>query len=432
MTAAALIKANSIAIPLRDDSVDLIVTSPPYFSLRSYQDGGDHYAGQIGSEPTPADFLRALWAVTDECYRVLKPSGSCWINLGDKYAGSGGHNNAGISGGPSQLQGASQRRVPVSRRNAPDRYNQAADVLTKSLMGLPWRFALGLTCPDPYRRMYENNAGCWHDEPEGRCFACIPTHNQHVGRAEVVWSKPNGLPESVTDRVRRSHEQWFHLTKEPRYFSAVDEVREQSSDTNTSRKRAIKEWDGESADREAKRYEPRPNEIHHSGVPGVGSTFMGNPLGKLPGSVWSIPSEPLVVPEWLGVDHFAAFPQEWPRRIILGWSPGGICEACGQGRRPIVIRDLQRVNVSATITGYACACDDTSAPTNPAVVLDPFGGTGTVAMVARSLGRYGVNIDLSADYLRLAWWRIFESGHAAKTVAKTNGERQGLLEFGAA
>jgi len=110
-----------------------------------------------------------------------------------------------------------------------------------------------------------------------------------------------------------------------------------------------------------------------------------HPLGRLPGSVWSIPSEPLKVPDDLGVDHFAAFPQEWPRRLILGWCPPD------------------------------------------GVVLDPFAGTGTVPMVARALGRTGIGIDLSADYLRLASWRVFESGHAAKSTARTNGERQGTL-----
>ena len=110
-----------------------------------------------------------------------------------------------------------------------------------------------------------------------------------------------------------------------------------------------------------------------------------NSLGRLPGSVWSIPSEPLQVPDHLDVDHFAAFPQEWPRRLILGWSP------------------------------------------QDGTVLDPFAGTGTVPMVARALGRIGIGVDLSADYLRLADWRVHESGHAAKTMRRTNQERQGTL-----
>ena len=87
---AQVIRSDARRLPLADDSVDLICSSPPYFALRSYQDGGEHYAGQIGSEPTPAEFVDALVEVTRECVRVLKPSGSLWINLGDKYAGSGG------------------------------------------------------------------------------------------------------------------------------------------------------------------------------------------------------------------------------------------------------------------------------------------------------------------------------------------------------
>jgi DNA modification methylase len=395
-----LVQADAVELPLADDSVDLVVTSPPYFALRSYQDDGEHYDGQIGSEATPAEFLDALWAVTRECVRVLKPSGSLWVNLGDKYAGSGGHNNAGVGGtgrGPTTYTKASGHARP------------------KSLLGLPWRYALG----------------------------CIDDLGL-ILRAEVVWSKPNGLPESVTDRVRRSHEQWFHFTLEPRYFSAIDEIREP--------------------------YTAAPAKAQPSKAFAAGATrnpalcpdhdLEHNPLGKLPGSVWSVPSEPLKVPDDLGVDHFAAFPQEWPRRLILGWCPAEVCTACGQGRAPVTELDAdyaayreatgdwnasarapggydqkanRRVDAAApqtwagTITGRACACPDTTAPSTPGVVLDPFTGTGTVPMVARALGRTGIGVDLSADYLRLARWRVFQSGHASKTVARTNGERQGLL-----
>jgi hypothetical protein len=178
-------------------------------------------------------------------------------------------------------------------------------------------------------------------------------------------------------------------------------------------------------------------------------------LGALPGSVWRIPTEPLRVPDHLGVEHFAAFPSEWPRRLILGWSPPGWCTACGEPRRPVVEREFygvyndaeairQRVRSTATggidrvtlgqtdnidrrITGYGCACPDTSAPTTPAVVLDPFGGTGTTAMAARALGRTGISLDLSWDYCRLARWRIYESGGVAKVAARTDADRQGVL-----
>ena len=187
--------------------------------------------------------------------------------------------------------------------------------------------------------------------------------------------------------------------------------------------------------------------------------------------MWTVPTEPLRVPESLGVDHFAAFPTEWPKRLILGWSPSGVCTACGEGRRPVVdavydtqgrttngpknearkeltghdsdqvamIRSGVRAVRSTTITGYVCACPDTSATTRPAVVLDPFGGTGTTALVAKALGRHGISIDLSADYCRLAEWRTNDRNQLAKVlgIAKADAPTQDeslfdLLDGGAA
>ena len=360
---------------IEPESVDLIVTSPPFFALRSYRDGDEHYDGQIGSEATPQDFLAALWAVTEQCQRVLKPGGSLFVNLGDKYG-------------------------------------------DKSLLGMPWRYAIGCT---------DGMAG-----------------DSWVLRSEIIWSKPNGLPESVTDRVRRSHEQWFHFTRHPSYFASVDEIREPHKTTDAENK----------ALRDRGPYMGGKQNTDRADLGAAG--FAGNPLGRLPGSVWTVPLEPLRVPEWLGVDHFAAFPQEWPRRIIKGWTPIGYCVECGEPRRAVTEKNRVGVSVRSsdvtqiaggsiggggfalagaetwqrtdlTITGYACACDNTDAQTRPAVVLDPFCGTGTVPMVARALGRYGVGVDLSRDYLKLAKWRIWESGHAAKSVARMNQERQTSL-----
>jgi hypothetical protein len=158
--------------------------------------------------------------------------------------------------------------------------------------------------------------------------------------------------------------------------------------------------------------------------------------------VWEIASEPLRVPEHLGVDHFAAFPTEWPRRIILGWSPPGICVECGEGRRPVADVDqvggvngrgkwhspgigalgvtrgtlASRTTAVVTITGYICACPEPTAPTRPALVVDPFGGTGTTALVASVLGRIGITVDRSADYCRLAQWRTTDPGERARAM----------------
>ena len=489
-----LIHGDALRIPLRDASVDCIITSPPYFALRSYQDDGEHYDGQIGSEPTPADFLAALWAVMDECWRVLKPTGSAFVNLGDKYdSGTAAKrvNPGTVKDG--QGQGWNQGTPRYSGGNP------------KSLMGLPWRFALGLTCPDTYRT--DGVAG-----------------PQWTLRAEIIWSKPNGLPESVTDRVRRSHEQWFHLTRGPKYYAGVDEIRQPHGQGTMTR----------GGGRNGLRIRPESNP---SGTVERGrDEWEGgvNPLGALPGSVWSIPSEPLVVPDHVGVDHFAAFPQEWVRRLILGWSPNGICTACdkpigaGDAARPNAarthhvvhpglqggdgvqgLRDPERTSgprpsrqgdegvqaltsarpeagsdpdgdpeVRREVRGLpypsalgggdegaaerletppvllrkgvirqghvpdalhemeaprrpargeearTCSCADRP-PTRPSVIFDPFVGTGTVPMVARALGRFGVGLDLSRDYLRLARWRIADSRHGAKTINRTNRERQG-------
>lgn len=92
-----IINGNALDLPLDDNTVDLVVTSPPYFGLRSYQDGGQHYEGQIGSEATPAEFVDALIAATREMVRVLKPSGSIWVNLGDKMSG-------GVESGDMELR----------------------------------------------------------------------------------------------------------------------------------------------------------------------------------------------------------------------------------------------------------------------------------------------------------------------------------------
>jgi DNA modification methylase len=591
-----IIRGNALALPLANDSVDLICTSPPYFGLRSYSDNGVHYSGQLGSEPTPAEFVDALIAATREMVRVLKPSGSIWVNLGDKYAGSQpGSYRRDTQPFDHQLGDRSHRLTAEGQRDVAD--VDWGSVRAKSLIGIPWRYAL-------------------------RCIDELGL----ILRAEIIWSKPNGLPESVTDRVRRSHEQWFsfqtsggveaeaqgfpfcpqcgrpvsarstlvarlqeldrsvesghlpnhvrpdefvqsqgashtdeqiaavprrsgvpllvdghvtsgqdaadllkdsvvavvdhdaqmgvpsggvaqtdrsltvddasepsefctcvghpliindepwipqslaaevmqmvangevdaqhaadflsgdyarnhsvwfHFVTQPRYFSAVDEIREPQQSLGKGRP-----W---STEIDSRWSVSRIGEENGSqGLRGGGRTTDQmnalNPLGKLPGSVWSIPTQPLRIPPHLGVDHFAAFPMAWPRRIIQGWSPAGVCTGCGEGRRPVADRKpmLWRPGPNAehyahntnrkaasgtmlaaaetTITGYACACPEPTAPTRPGVILDPFGGTGTTALVAKALGRHGISVDLSQDYCRLAEWRTNDPGQIADAL----------------
>ena len=391
---AIVLRGDAARLPLPDGSVDLLLCSPPYFGLRSYSDGGEVYDGQIGSEETPAAYIAALLGCTREWMRCLKPGGSIFVNLGDKYSTYTGAN----WGNGRSLDGyRGQSRVPDGGPvNAPGVYG----IPYKSLMGLPWRYALG----------------------------CIDDLGLTL-RAEIIWDKPNGMPESCTDRVRRSHEQVFHLVKEARgYFSAVDEIRGPHASASIARsRRAYNAGDQFSVG--------TPNTLDPA--------QFCNPLGKLPGSVWEIPPVPLTVPGWLGVDHFAAYPPELCRRIILGWSPSGICTECGEGRRPQVLREIgpdhqgrigtlhggDRARLGhaterkmldglslRTITGYACACPDVSAPARPSVVVDPFGGTGTTSLVADVLGRIGITVDRSADYCRLARWRTADPAERARAL----------------
>lgn len=391
-----ILRGDAASLPLPDSSVDLVVTSPPYYGLRSYTDGGAHYAGQIGAEVTPAEFIAALLDCTREWLRVLKPEGSLFVNLGDKYSERASPEWRGSSDGYT------------GRRDKRRRSNTTQFAPRKSLMLLPQRYAIG--CVDDIGLIL---------------------------RAEIIWDKPTAMPESVTDRVKRSHEQVFHFTKQPRYFAAVDEIRE----PHTMRPQ--------------RRAKNRPEDFTpRQGQPGRAWKALlrdeagvdGHPLGRLPGSVWAIPSVPLAVPGHLGVDHFAAYPPELCRRIILGWSPAGICSECGEGRRPVALREQEwtgRVNSGrakrqladgiglsrgfnaagyphtvsrTTITGYACACPDTTAPTRPALVLDPFGGTGTTALVASAYGRTGISVDRSADYCRLARWRVRDPAERARAM----------------
>lgn len=217
----AVVRGDALSLPLADESVDLIVTSPPYFGQRSYKDGGEHYDEQIGAEPTPQEFLAALWAVTSECWRALKPSGSMFLNLGDKRSGSGAPGTTtGLQGGPSQLQGRSQRATdfavarPVQgeRSGISTGYVKAAFGRAKSKQLLPHRYAIGC----------EDGAA----DPDGIGW---------IVRQDLVWSKPNGMPESVRDRTRDAHEYWFHLVKQGDYFSSVDEIREPHKETSLAR-----------------------------------------------------------------------------------------------------------------------------------------------------------------------------------------------------
>lgn len=377
---ASLVRCNSLhRFPLRDGCVDLIIMSPPFFGLRVYEDEAGALVGQVGAEDTPQQFLASLWDVTRECRRVLSDEGSLFCNLGDMWSAK------------RSYQVTSSKGQHAERAEGCD---TSGFVPVKSLLGLPWLYALGAT------------------GALSQLGGVDPDVNLLL-RAEIVWEKPNAMPESVTDRVQRSHEQWFHFTKQGRYFQATDLVRE-------------------------------PFDDEQSGL-----------LGRVPRSVWQVPTESFKPPPELGVEHYASFPQEWPRRLINGWCPDGICLECGQGRAPTseVVAEGRHPGGGGTyqvmgqsakeglpdaslkarrVTGVKCGCGEypsnrDAPPTRPAVVLDPFSGTGTTAMVANALGRHGIGFDLSAAYMRLATWRTRESGHWGKTLERQHQAAQGAL-----
>lgn len=173
---------------LEPDSVDCVVTSPPYWGLRDYG-----HTDQIGLEPSPFEYIEKLATVFDEVKRVLKPSGTCWVVIGDSYAGSGKGN-----GGSSDAS-RKQTTNPGSYHGGLVTHYKGSSIKAKDLCGIPWRLAFALQDRGWYLRQ------------------------------DIIWAKPNPMPESVTDRCTRSHEYIFLLTKSARYFYDQKAIAEAAS-----------------------------------------------------------------------------------------------------------------------------------------------------------------------------------------------------------
>jgi DNA modification methylase len=286
------------------DSVDCVVTSPPYWGLRDY--GSD---GQLGLERTPEEYVANMVAVFAEVRRVLKPSGTCWLNLGDSYAGArpaGGGTMAGFNDRyfGRETDGGKQTEMDTGK---PAR-DAVAGLKPKDLVGIPWRVAFALQADGWYLR------------------------------SDIIWSKPNPMPESVTDRPTKSHEYLFLLTKSPRYYFDQEGVREPE-----------KPWNGGRIN--APKFGPE-RLVGGSGAPGTTSKTFEVIKGANIRSVWTIATRP-----YPGA-HFAVFPPELPERCIKAGSP------------------------------------------ELGVILDPFAGSGTVGMVANRLSRRAILIDLNPEYLK--------------------------------
>ena len=357
-----------------DASVHCAVTSPPYYGLRDYC-----VDGQIGLEPTVDAYVARLVEVCEEVRRVLRDDGTFWLNLGDSYNSNASNQNG--TSGDMVRPGRDGAFVAQGRRNKID-----SSLKPKDLIGVPWRVAFALQA-----------AGWWL-------------------RADIIWAKRAPMPESVTDRPTRSHEDIFLLTKRERYYYDAEAVKEPSTEEY-----AINGKVRPSAD-VRQGFEIRGNLHLQSG---------GRPT-RNQRDVWHLSPEPYPAA------HFATFPTEIPRRAILaGTSERGCCPACGAPWVRVVEKalvntegwgkatkdhtgNLQGANATirngngragdsvSTTTGWRPTCDHDAEPV-PCTVLDPFLGSGTTAAVAVGLGRHAIGIELNQDYISLAEKRIRET-----------------------
>jgi DNA modification methylase len=324
------------------ESAHCVVTSPPYFGLRDY--GVD---GQIGLEDTPDAFVAEMVTVFREVRRVLRADGTLWLNLGDSYASNAGAYTDGGSAGASackRISRGTRDAVLKGRGNRP-----FAGLKPKDLVGIPWRVAFAL------------QADGW------------------FLRQDIIWSKPNPMPESVTDRCTKAHEYLFLLSKSGRYHFDAGAVAEPLAAASVAR--LAQDIDGQTG---SDRVPGKTNGAMKAVAKGNRKTFRGggvytqgqsfdndaapcnDSVGNEPNerglrnrrSVWTIATQPFKEA------HFATFPPALVEPCILAGCPKG------------------------------------------GMVLDPFGGAGTTGVVADRLGRSAVLIELNPAYAEIATRRI--------------------------
>ena len=392
---------------LPDRSVHMVCTSPPFFGLRDY--GVD---SQIGLESSPDEWAARLVDVFREVRRVLRDDGTLWCEIGDSYTASGSDWSR-WQGGQTHTEGI---------RNRPHPYKP------KDLLGAPWLLAFALRADGWYLR------------------SCI------------VWSKPNAMPESVRDRPTTAHSYVFLFSKKPRYFYDAEALREPAS-VNTHARYAIARETAKGAAKTASGH-------GHGGWDSMTNDYVAEKNAR---SVWTIPTEPNALAicricdaYWQGgaprehcgepvVQHFAAFPRELVRRMILaGTSERGVCPECGApwvretsselvdgasgNLRPSTSEpDTRGTNwakdgfipgkVKVVIThGWRpscpplCAHPDLGDP-GPATILDPFSGSGTTLLVARQLGRHAIGVELNERYCAMTKARTRQQSLLAEALA---------------
>lgn len=241
---------------LPDQSVNCCVTSPPYWGLRDYGQ-----EGQIGLEETPEAYVARLVEVFREVRRVLKDDGTLWLNLGDSYAGSG-------KGAWDRTDVQKEVYVPKPRGREASMPKVPPGLKSKDLVGIPWRVAFALQADGWYLRQ------------------------------DIIWHKPNPMPESVRDRCTKAHEYLFLLSKSPRYYFDHDEMLEEADRANHRASPGVRRTPPGSADhtgfRNGRHYETRNKR-----------------------DVWSVPVQPF------NEAHFATFPPDLIRPCVRAGCPAG-------------------------------------------------------------------------------------------------------------
>lgn len=406
------------------------------------------WRGELGLEPTPGLYKEHMLAVFREVYRVLCDDGTLWLNLGDTYAGSGRGGDTGTSGlqGSSESQdqskAARKKLGSVLPAGLHEQARQARQARQAGQVGRAW-------VPAPHGYKQKDMVGI----PWMIAFA-LRDDGWYL-RSEIVWAKPNPMPESCSDRPTKSHEQIFLFAKRPRYFYDAFAAREQATGTANSR--------GSGVNPKAK----LPNGWDTD--PGAHGSFHRNGRGNgtpqrkqnesFSATVCELVSDrnwrdvwPITTEAYSGA-HYATFPREIARRcIVAGTSEGGCCAKCGAPLERIVEDgkpdlDHQRacggdVNgeydgtatkdyaehgaqdpsavkarilagmVEKKTTGWRRTCDCETQDVKPCTVLDIFGGSGTVGEVAEYLGRNAVLIELHPNNVKLCAERTAQPGLA--------------------
>ena len=316
---------------LPDQSVHCVVTSPPYWGLRDYG-----VEGQLGMEPTFQEHVAVMADLFDEVRRVLRDDGTLWLNYGDTYASSVN----GRSAADTKASGNDDRTF----RDKP--FSTVQGVLkTKDMCGIPWRVAFALQERGWYLRQ------------------------------DIIWHKPNPMPESVSDRCTKAHEYLFLLAKQPRYYFDADAIAEEtvyqplSEDENSHRGSSFDK--GKTAAHQLGRASAKPrrssrtkhdfsDERKRNGDDGMAASFRAIRETRNKRSVWTVPTQAF------SEAHFATFPPALIEPCILAGCPVG------------------------------------------GIVLDPFGGAGTTGLVADRLQRESILIELNEEYAEIARRRIDE------------------------